>query len=187
MVIFISSVLLLLNLFILLYLCYFSCYYSFIFYSSLNFLFLTVLLTLLSYSHLISEFSLYIVLLNSYSLQSLLYKVFSLWCSHEGSIMLWLWCFSLYIFIICLFFGSSVEKQFLRVYFIFSLLLYFYIYLFSNPFLLLNFFILEGLELNSILQNPLVSIHPPILYIGYLLTFCIFVYSVSLLFSYTIS
>lgn len=146
-----------------------------IYYHSMNLGLNIFLIFLLIYSFLLSDFSLYIVLINSYSIQDIFYKLFGLWCSHEGSLLFWSFCFHLYIFITFLY-RLPLGLAFYKGYYFVLILLVGYLILFSNPCTLLNFFIFEGLELNFLLHNPLVSIHPPFLYVGYLFTVFLFVY-----------
>ena len=125
----------------------------------------------LFYCYTQSDFTLLMVEHNSNYTMPLLYKVCCLWGSHEGSIFFWIWVLTLYGFLF-LILNSGIAAyliiQIFVVYFFFLFFFFCYTLFTSNPFLLSSVFSSEGLELNPILQDPGLIIHPPVLYLGYL-------------------
>ena len=117
-----------------------------------------------------SDFSVANVFENSHSLQPFIYKLTSVWGNHEGSMMLWLLVLS--VFGAALALGSRDMPLPLRAATLaFQGLLAFAFILFilftSNPFTRLAAAPFEGRDLNPILQDPGLAIHPPMLYFGY--------------------
>jgi len=131
------------------------------------FLLLTSFLTLI-YCFVISDFANVAVYQNSHTTKPILYKISGSWGNHEGSMVLFVLILSLFSF---LFSNTKVNDQ-LKIYTIFfqSLLIFiFLVFLIftSNPFDQIDPKPLQGLGLNPILQDPLLVIHPPFLYFGY--------------------
>ena len=133
--------------------------------------FLSIVISFLSLvgSYIISDFSNYNVFQNSHSSMPLLYKITGTWGNHEGSMLLWLLIMNIYNFLFS--FNKLLEKkvQQLTIFFqsIFFLFFCAYVIFTSNPFLINSINVEEGLGLNPILQDFSLSIHPPILYSGY--------------------
>lgn len=152
---------------------------------NLYFFLITASIFCLFYSFLHSDFLGLTILESSNYNMPLLYKICSLWGTHEGSIFFWVWVLSFY----GLFFNFiNPQISFFFVFenfFIFCYILFFFISftLFtSNPFLLIErFFFINGVELNPILQDPGLIIHPPFLYFGYLGYSILFVIGCTLL------
>ncbi|MBU1176174.1 MAG: heme lyase CcmF/NrfE family subunit [Alphaproteobacteria bacterium] len=118
----------------------------------------------------VSDFSLALAFENSHSDQPLIYKITSTWGNHEGSILLW-------VFILTLFggavaaFGRNLPRDLLTLALAMQSLLVaafggFALFT-SNPFARLNPVPIEGRDLNPILQDIGLAIHPPLLYVGY--------------------
>ena len=123
---------------------------------------------ILIYCFVISDFSNVAVYQNSHTAKPLLYKISGVWGNHEGSMVLFILVLSLFSF---LFSNSKVNDE-LKIYTIFFqsiLILIFLIFLIvtSNPFDQIDPKPSQGLGLNPILQDPLLAIHPPFLYFGY--------------------
>ena len=135
---------------------------------------------ILIYCFTTSDFSNVAVYKNSHTEKPLIYKISGAWGNHEGSMVLFILILSFFSFI---FFRSKVSEQ-LRFYTIFfqailiSIFLIFLIFT-SNPFDQIDPKPLQGLGLNPILQDPLLAIHPPFLYFGYV--------GFSLVFSFTLA
>jgi c-type cytochrome biogenesis protein CcmF len=148
-----------------------------------EFIFFLISISLLSsfYSFITDNFNNSITSSHSHSSLSIFYKVSALWSSHEGSILLWSWIFSFYLFLLT-FYTSSIDTKIYNyiVWISNSLLLFFLIFTWfiSNPFLLTSLFTLEGVDLNPILQDPFLIIHPPILYFGYVGTVIPFILTI---------
>ena len=125
----------------------------------------------LIYCFVISDFSISAVYQNSHSTKPLIYKIAGSWGNHEGSMLLFVCIIAIYG---SLFFYSSknIETNFrnLTIFFQNILKIIFLLYLFflSNPFDYIFSNPTEGLGLNPILQDPLLLIHPPFLYFGYI-------------------
>ena len=116
-----------------------------------------------------SDFSNFNVFQNSHSSKPLIYKISGTWGNHEGSMLLWLTIMLLYSFVFS--FNKTLKKNLKKLTIVFHSALYIcfalFVILTSNPFLVNSIEVDEGLGLNPILQDPALSIHPPMLYIGY--------------------
>ncbi len=118
----------------------------------------------------VSDFSLKLAYGYSHTLQPLIYKITSVWGNHEGSMLMWV--------LILTGFGAAVAWYGKRLpHDLMALVLavqgalgaafiLFTIFT-SNPFLRSNPVPLEGRDLNPILQDIGLAIHPPLLYVGY--------------------
>ena len=117
-----------------------------------------------------SDFSVATVFENSNSQMPFIYKVSSVWGNHEGSMLLWVLILSLFGALVALF-GSNLpatlKANVLAVQSWIASTFYLFILLTSNPFLRLPQAPLEGRDLNPILQDPGLAMHPPLLYLGY--------------------
>ena len=117
-----------------------------------------------------SDFSLALAYEHSHSLQPLLFKITSVWGNHEGSMVLWVLILVLMGAAVALL-GRNLPRELLTLVLAIQSLLSaafagFTLFT-SNPFLRLSPAPLEGQELNPILQDIGLAIHPPLLYIGY--------------------
>lgn len=117
-----------------------------------------------------SDFSLALAYENSHSQQPLIYKITSVWGNHEGSVLLWVLILVLFAALVAMT-GKRLPGQLLNLVLSIQGLLTaafsgFALFT-SNPFLRLNPAPLEGRDLNPILQDIGLAIHPPLLYIGY--------------------
>lgn len=118
-----------------------------------------------------SNFSVTYVAQHSNTLLPMFYKVTALWGGHEGSLYLWVWILTLFTVMVARH-GRSRYPEHLPVILavqgwlivgFFGLILFL-----SSPFeRLLPNFPMEGQDLNPILQDPGMVIHPPMLYLGY--------------------
>jgi cytochrome c-type biogenesis protein CcmF len=124
----------------------------------------------LTYAHVVSDFSLANVVENSHSLKPLVYKISGVWGNHEGSMLLWVLVLSLFGALLALFSASMPEDFRAAVLSVQSWIgaaFILFILLTSNPFARLVEAPMEGRDLNPILQDPGLAIHPPLLYLGY--------------------
>ena len=117
-----------------------------------------------------SDFSLALAYEHSHSLMPLIYKVTSVWGSHEGSMVLWISILVGFGAAVAVF-GRNLPQDLLTLVLAMQALLVaafdgFTIFT-SNPFLRLNPAPLEGQDLNPVLQDIGLAIHPPLLYTGY--------------------
>lgn len=124
----------------------------------------------LTYSFLISDFSLKVVATNSHTAKPFLYKISGVWGNHEGSLLLWVLILTLFAGAVSVF-GRNLPQAFrARVLSVQSALVVgflLFILLTSNPFERLLEAPAEGNGLNPLLQDPGLAFHPPMLYLGY--------------------
>jgi len=117
-----------------------------------------------------SDFSVVNVFENSHSAKPLVYKLSGLWGNHEGSMLLWVLILSVFGALVALF-GSNLPARLkanaLAVQSLIAVAFILFILITSNPFLRIAKAPLEGRDLNPILQDPGLAIHPPLLYLGY--------------------
>ena len=140
-------------------------------FTSLQLIFVFLSFICLVISFINSDFSNEIVYNNSHTTKPLFYKISGTWGNHEGSLLLCLLILVLFIFIFLI-----TSKRESKKYQIFTLLFqeiiiigfFLFLLITSNPFNHLFPAPKEGLGLNPILQDPLLAIHPPILYLGYI-------------------
>jgi len=116
------------------------------------------------------DFSVRYVAENSNSLLPLAYRYSAVWGAHEGSLLLWalvlaLWCGAVALWSKRL--PTEVSARVLGVLGIISIGFLAFLIFTSNPFARLLPAPLEGRDLNPLLQDPGLIIHPPMLYIGY--------------------
>ncbi|MFT4257514.1 MAG: heme lyase CcmF/NrfE family subunit [Pseudoxanthomonas sp.] len=116
------------------------------------------------------DFSVRYVAENSNSLLPLVYRYTAVWGSHEGSLLLWALVLSLWTAAVAEFSRGLPERVVARVLGVMGVVavgfLSFLIFT-SNPFERLLPAAAEGRDLNPLLQDPGMIIHPPMLYIGY--------------------
>ena len=120
--------------------------------------------------HVISDFSLVNVFENSHSLKPLIYKITGVWGSHEGSMLLWVSILALFGGLVAAFGNNlplSLRAHVLAVQAWIASAFYLFILLTSNPFLRLANPPIEGRDLNPVLQDIGLAVHPPMLYLGY--------------------
>lgn len=124
----------------------------------------------LMYSYVISDFSVLNVAQNSHSEKPLLYKITGIWGNHEGSMMLWVLILTFFSTLVAIFgkklplnlstlvlsCQSTIASSFLA-----------FILFTSNPFSRLKSPVLQGNDLNPVLQDIGLALHPPMLYLGY--------------------
>ena len=124
----------------------------------------------LTLAHVQSDFSLVNVVENSHSAKPLIYKITGVWGNHEGSMLLWVLVLSLFAAAVALFSRSmpdDLRANVLAVQSWIAAAFLLFILLTSNPFARLANPPAEGNDLNPLLQDPGLAIHPPLLYLGY--------------------
>jgi cytochrome c-type biogenesis protein CcmF len=124
----------------------------------------------LTYAHVASDFSLVNVVENSHSAKPLLYKISGVWGNHEGSMMLWVLILALFgaLAAVCVpAMPPTLRAAALAVQASVAAAFFLFILVTSNPFARLYPAPIEGQDLNPILQDPGLAIHPPLLYVGY--------------------
>jgi cytochrome c-type biogenesis protein CcmF len=120
--------------------------------------------------HVTSDFSVANVFENSHSLKPLIYKVTGVWGNHEGSMLLWVSILALFGGLVAAF-GSNLplplRARVLAVQAWVASAFYLFILMTSNPFLRISNPPIEGRDLNPVLQDIGLAVHPPMLYLGY--------------------
>ena len=117
-----------------------------------------------------SDFSVLTVFENSHSAMPLIYKLTSTWGNHEGSMLLWVLILALFGAMVAVFGGNlpaRLRANVLGVQSWIAVAFDLFILLTSNPFLRIADAPLEGRDLNPLLQDLGLAIHPPMLYLGY--------------------
>ena len=100
----------------------------------------------------------------------LFYKISSIWSAHEGSMFLWIVFLGLWGAVYNSFVSNSQPLKALSVGIISIIAVGFLLFLLltSNPFeTILPIAPINGADINPVLQDPALAIHPPILYLGY--------------------
>jgi cytochrome c-type biogenesis protein CcmF len=110
------------------------------------------------------------VVQNSHSAKPLIYKISGVWGNHEGSMLLWVLILALFGGVVALARNSipmRLQANTLAVQASVTIAFLLFILTTSNPFTRVIPAPLEGQDLNPLLQDPGLAIHPPLLYIGY--------------------
>ena len=135
-----------------------------------QFCFVAIAFAALTICYVRSDFSVLNVFENSHSAKPLVYKLSGLWGNHEGSMLLWVLILTLFGALVALF-GSNLPARLkatvLAVQSSIAVAFILFILVTSNPFLRIAEPPFEGRDLNPILQDPGLAIHPPLLYLGY--------------------
>jgi cytochrome c-type biogenesis protein CcmF len=124
----------------------------------------------LTFAYLNSDFSVLNVYQNSHSAKPLIYKISGVWGNHEGSMLLWVLILALFGAVVA---GSRnsipmrLQANTLAVQAAVTIAFLLFILTTSNPFARVIPAPLEGQDLNPLLQDLGLAIHPPLLYIGY--------------------
>ncbi|MBB4262886.1 MULTISPECIES: heme lyase CcmF/NrfE family subunit [unclassified Bradyrhizobium] len=120
--------------------------------------------------HVNSDFSVANVYENSHSMKPLLYKITGVWGNHEGSMLLWVSILALFGGLVAAFGNNlplSLRAHVLAVQAWVASAFYLFILVTSNPFLRIATPPVEGRDLNPVLQDIGLAVHPPMLYLGY--------------------
>ncbi|MDD5241924.1 MAG: heme lyase CcmF/NrfE family subunit [Sulfuricella sp.] len=135
-----------------------------------QFLFVATAFGCLAYSFLVNDFSVLNVAQHSFSKLPPVYRFTATWGSHEGSLLLWTLILALWTFAVTLFSRHLPDDMVARVIGVMGLVscgFLLFMLTTSNPFLRLLPAALDGSDLNPMLQDPGMVVHPPILYMGY--------------------
>lgn len=138
--------------------------------SIMQFLLVGISFTILVHGYIVSDFSIRNVWENSHTAKPLIYKISGTWGNHEGSMLLWV--------LILVLFGAMVgafgrnlpmrlKANVLGVQAWIAVAFLLFLIITSNPFWRLDPVPLEGQDLNPLLQDIGLAIHPPLLYLGY--------------------
>ncbi|WP_416408416.1 heme lyase CcmF/NrfE family subunit [Agrobacterium rosae] len=138
--------------------------------SVLLFLLVGIAFASLTHAYAVSDFSLKNVYENSHSLMPMLYKLTGVWGNHEGSMLLWLLILVLFSAMVAVYgrnLPDTLRANVLAVQAWVTTAFLLFILLTSNPFARLSPVPAEGQDLNPVLQDFGLAIHPPLLYLGY--------------------
>ncbi|HEV3396793.1 MAG TPA: heme lyase CcmF/NrfE family subunit [Xanthobacteraceae bacterium] len=135
-----------------------------------QFAFVALSFAALTWCHVASDFSVLTVFENSHSAKPLIYKITGVWGNHEGSMLLWVLILALFGALVAAFganLPATLKAIVLAVQGWIAAAFHLFILVTSNPFARLPNPPFEGRDLNPILQDPGLAIHPPLLYLGY--------------------
>ncbi len=135
-----------------------------------QFVFVAMAFGCLVYSFVNNDFSVLYVARNSNSHLPLFYKVAALWGAHEGSLLLWIAILSIWSIAVAAFsrqLPASFSSRVLGVMGLISGGFMLFTLWTSNPFERLMPAAQDGADLNPVLQDFALAIHPPMLYTGY--------------------
>jgi cytochrome c-type biogenesis protein CcmF len=135
-----------------------------------QFAFVAASFAALTWCYVASDFSVINVYENSHSLMPLIYKFTSTWGNHEGSMLLWVLILALSGALVALFgtnLPATLRANVLGVQSWIAAAFILFVLGTSNPFLRLPQAPIEGRDLNPILQDLGLAVHPPLLYLGY--------------------
>ncbi len=132
--------------------------------------FIAVSFGCLTWAFIVSDFSVLYVANNSNTALPLPYKIAAVWGAHEGSLLLWVLILTMWTAAVAAFSRSlpdTVVSQVLAVMGFICVGFLLFVLFTSNPFERLIPAAIEGADLNPLLQDPALIIHPPMLYTGY--------------------
>jgi cytochrome c-type biogenesis protein CcmF len=135
-----------------------------------QFVFVAVAFACLVYSFINGDFSVLYVARNSNSHLPLFYRVAAVWGAHEGSLLLWILILSIWSVAVAAFsrqLPMSFSSRVLGVMGLISSGFLLFTLWTSNPFERLIPAAQDGADLNPVLQDFALAIHPPMLYTGY--------------------
>lgn len=148
---------------------------------------LSVAFAVLAQAFLTNDFSVAIVASQSNSELPWYYQFAAVWGGHEGSLLLWVWILSAWSVAVSLFSRQLPPDMLARVLAVMGAIavgFLLFMLLTSNPFArLLPNPPLEGSDLNPLLQDPGMVIHPPMLYFGYVGFSVAFAFAIAALWS----
>ena len=124
----------------------------------------------LTYAHATSDFSVQNVVENSHTTKPFLYKISGVWGNHEGSMLLWILILALFGALVAVARDSVppvLRANTLAVQGLITFVFVLFLIMTSNPFSRVNPAPLEGNDLNPLLQDFGLAVHPPLLYVGY--------------------
>jgi cytochrome c-type biogenesis protein CcmF len=136
----------------------------------IQFLLVLAAFLVLAHAFLTNDFSVAYVAQNSNSALPSIYRISAVWGAHEGSLLLWVlilcgWTFAVTVF------DKELPRSFaalvIGVMGIVSVGFLSFMLFTSNPFARLLPAAVDGGDLNPLLQDPGLIIHPPMLYLGY--------------------
>jgi cytochrome c-type biogenesis protein CcmF len=151
-----------------------------------QFTFVLIAYLCLVYSFLTNDFTVINVARNSYSNLPAFYQVTATWGSHEGSLLFWSLILSVWTIAVATFSRTLPEEMVSRVLGVLGLISVGFLSMMlitSSPFLRQFPGPAEGSDLNPLLQDWGMIIHPPMLYMGYVGFAVAFAFAVAALLS----
>jgi cytochrome c-type biogenesis protein CcmF len=132
--------------------------------------FVALSFAVLAWAFYVNDFSVLYVANNSNSALPTMYRLTAVWGAHEGSLLLWALALSSWSVAVA-FFSRHLPQTFasrvLGVLGVVSIGFQSFILFTSSPFERLIPAATDGQDLNPLLQDPALAIHPPMLYLGY--------------------
>ena len=151
-----------------------------------QFAFVAIAFGCLTYAFVTNDFSVAYVASNSNSALPLAYRISGVWGGHEGSLLLWVLMLCVWTVVVTFFTHHLPDDMVARVLGVMGIVstgfLLFTLFT-SNPFLRLFPAPADGRDLNPLLQDPGMVIHPPMLYMGYVGFSIAFAFAVAALLS----
>ncbi|MEO6625297.1 MAG: heme lyase CcmF/NrfE family subunit [Burkholderiaceae bacterium] len=151
-----------------------------------HFLFLVIAYACLTHAFVTNDFSVALAARHSNSTLPLIFRITAVWGNHEGSILLWALILSMWTLAVSIFSKHLDARMVARVLGVMGLIscgfMLFTLFT-SNPFERLFPVPADGQDLNPLLQDPGMVIHPPMLYMGYVGFVVAFAFAVSALLS----
>ena len=135
-----------------------------------QFVFVAIAFGCLAWSFVSNDFSVLNVANNSNSTLPLRYRFAATWGSHEGSLLLWVFMLAVWMTAVSVFSRHLPARMVARILSVMAMVsvgfLLFLLFT-SNPFERLLPPAPDGRDLNPLLQDPGMVVHPPMLYMGY--------------------
>jgi cytochrome c-type biogenesis protein CcmF len=135
-----------------------------------QFVFVALAFACLAWSFVTNDFSVLNVASNSNSRLPVHYRFAATWGSHEGSLLLWVLMLTVWMSAVSAFSRHLPREMVARILSVMAMIsigfLLFMLFT-SNPFQRLLPAVADGRDLNPLLQDPGMVIHPPMLYMGY--------------------
>ncbi|HKK05335.1 MAG TPA: heme lyase CcmF/NrfE family subunit [Gammaproteobacteria bacterium] len=135
-----------------------------------QFFFLLLAILCLGYAFVQNDFSVLYVAAHSNTSLPVIYRIAAIWGGHEGSMLLWIFILGLWTTAVTFFSRSLPDAFVARVLGVLGLVssgFLLFILFTSNPFERLVPAAVNGADLNPLLQDPVMAVHPPMLYMGY--------------------
>jgi len=133
--------------------------------------FMTLAFVILVVAFVENDFSVRYVATHSNSTLPLLYRISATWAGHEGSFLIWILLLNFWLSWLCVRSRALPLEFSTRVLVVLEVFTFFFLLFLlstSNPFArLLPNFPVDGNDLNPLLQDPGLVVHPPLLYMGY--------------------
>ena len=151
-----------------------------------QFLFVAVAYACLTYAFINNDFSVLLAAQHSNSTLPLIYRITAVWGNHEGSILLWSLILAGWTLAVSIFSKHLDDRMLARVLGVMGLIscgFILFTLLTSNPFIRLLPAAPDGRDLNPLLQDPGMIIHPPMLYMGYVGFVVAFAFAIAALLS----